>query len=384
MRNPSCSRPVRPLSSVAAVALVAWVVAAVPAAALAQDAIGVTFQGQVLRLDTATGAVSVLASGTAGKNCLTFDTDNRLWTVVRPIATQSVWRLARIDPLTGAETLPFPAVNVGDLRAMCIARFVGGLYAIREHAPTDELVHIDTDTGVVTSMGFCNHAAIQGLEDPFGGAKAWDVNAGMLQVDLSTGFTNDPFLGVVDPPGLQFLCRDGETNERYVGRGSLYRLDTGTGTTTLVTNFAGNPDLRGMEFTGSRRENFGSACAPAGAPNPFLSVSLPVIAGSALQTQTAVGSGALGALVVGLSEDSVGAVPLPLALDPLFGTNGCELLVSADLLVVGAEAQGFLSLGFAWPAAAAFQQIYVQSVVFAPTTNAWRLSQGVRVRSRLL
>ncbi|MBL8756365.1 MAG: hypothetical protein JNK15_23930, partial [Planctomycetes bacterium] len=220
----------------------------------AQNAIGVTFQGQVLRLDTTNGTVSVLATGLAGKNCLTFDNDNRLWTVVRPNAAQPIWRLARIDPFTGAETLPFPTVNVGDVRAVCIARALGGLFAVRDASPTDELVHIDTDTGVVTPIGSTNHTAIQGLEDPFGGARAWDVNAGQLSIDLATGSTNDPFLGVVDPPGLQYLARDPETNFVHVGRGSLYRLTTGSGTTTLLVNFAGNPDLRGLAFTTSRRE----------------------------------------------------------------------------------------------------------------------------------
>ncbi|MFY9345179.1 MAG: hypothetical protein WAT39_22005 [Planctomycetota bacterium] len=348
----------------------------------AQDAIGVTFAGQVLRLDTTSGAVTVLATGTGGKNCLTFDNDNRLWTVVRPNAAQPIWRLALIDPFTGAESLPFPTVNVGDLRAMCIARALGGVFAIRAATPTDELIHIDTDTGAIASIGFTNHAGIQGLEDPFGGAKAWHVTAGMLLIDLATGFSNDPFLGVVDPTALQFMCRHGETNERFVGRGSLYRLNTSNGTTTLVVNFAGNPDLRGMEFTRSRRENFGSPCPLTGAP--FLTLQLPFLAGSVMQTTTNnAASGALGALIIGFSEDSYAGLPLPLLLDPLLGTSGCNLHVSGDIVVAGVAASGGLSVDLFVPSSVAFRQFYLQSFVLSGAPGGFSFSQGVRARSAL-
>lgn len=348
----------------------------------AQDAIGVLFTGEIVRLDTTTGAVTQLATGTPGKNALTFDNDNRLWTSVRPNSTQTVWRLARIDPVSGTETLPFPSVNVGDVRAMCIARSLGGLYAIREATPTDELIHIDTDTGVVTSIGFTNHAAIQGLEDPFGGGKAWDVNAGRLNINLQTGVTSDPSISAVDPAGLQFMCRNPETNEVFVGRGSLYRLNTTNSTTTLVVNFAGNPDVRGMEFTLSRRENFGGSCPAQG--GPFLSPQLPILAGGTMTaTANNMATGTIGALIVGFSEDSYQGLALPLLLDPLLGTTGCSLHVSADILFAGVANQGLLTIGVPLPASIGLQQFYLQAVGLTGQPGGFTFSQGVRVRPRL-
>jgi hypothetical protein len=350
----------------------------------AQDAIGVTFSGQVLRLDTATGAVTVLATGTPGKNCLTFTNDNRLWTVVRPNPTSPVFHLAVIDPFTGGETLPFGAQNVGDLRAMCIGRFAGGLFAVRDSSPFDELVHIDTDTGVLTVVGPCNHSGIQGLEDPFGGAKAWDVNAGMLQLNLTTGFTNDPFLTPVDPPGLQYMVRHPVTNERYVGRGSLYRLNTSNGTTTFVCTFAGDPDIRGLEFTSARDERFGTACLGANGalfidlPNPF----------NAGEVMTVISTnhlpGTIGLQLTGLSEDFYGAIPLPLALDPLLGTNNCFLNVSPELTLVGiADGSGVMAVDLFMPLPLRFVQVYVQHLTLEAVPGGLAFTQGLRVRSAL-
>lgn len=97
-------------------------------------------------------------------------------------------------------------MNVGDLCAMCIARSLGELYAIRDATPTDELIH--------------------------GGGKAWDVNAGRLNIDLQNGHTTDPSTSAVDQVGLQFMCRNPETNEVFVGWGSLCRRNTSNSTTT--------------------------------------------------------------------------------------------------------------------------------------------------------
>jgi len=362
--------------------LLSLLLAAVPA--VAQDAIGVTFAGAVLRLDTTTGAVTVLANGTPGKNCLTFTNDNRLWTVVRPNPTSAVWHLAVIDPFTGAESLPFGTQNVGDLRAMCIGRFAGGLFAIRDASPTDQLVHIDTDTGVLTVVGATNHSAIQGLEDPFGGAKAWDVNAGMLQCNLDTAQTNDPFLTVIDPTGLQYMARHPITNERYVGRGSLFRLNTSNGQTTLVVNFTGNPDVRGLEFTTSRDERFGAHCSGANGAM-FIALTHPFLAGQSMTvTSHNHTAGTVGLQIVGFSERFFSGNPLPLALDPLVGTVGCFLNVSADFSMLGlVDASGLMTVNLLTSPAIAFLQFYVQHMAIEAVPGGLAFTQGMRVRSAL-
>ncbi|MBL8753343.1 MAG: hypothetical protein JNK15_08590, partial [Planctomycetes bacterium] len=135
-------------------------------------------------------------------------------------------------------------------------------------------------------------------------------------------------------------------------------------------------------FTTSRRENFGSGC-PAVA-TPFLTVQLPFAGGTTMQTQTNnIAGGAIGGLVVGFSEDSYASAPLPLLLDPLLGTVGCRLHVSADLVVVGVAAPGQLQVGVFVPPAAAFQQFYVQTFALTNAPGGFSFSQGVRVRSSL-
>ena len=84
-------------------------------AAPAQDLIGVTCPGQVLRINSVTGATTVLANG---QICCT--TDNRLITTVRTgtLFSGFHYHLAEINPFTGAETLLFGTLDVGDLRGM--------------------------------------------------------------------------------------------------------------------------------------------------------------------------------------------------------------------------------------------------------------------------
>jgi hypothetical protein len=351
---------------------------------LAQDLIGVTFAGAVLRLDGATGAVTTLANGQAGKNCLAFDNQNRLWTTVRSGSSPAFqYHLARIDPFTGAETLPFGNANVGDLRAMCQRALDGSLLAVREATPSDELVRIDTTTGAVTVIGPTGFTGIQGLDATSAGLRAWDVNAGVLLVNVNSGTCTDPFPSVGGPGGaLQFLASDTANDRKYVGRDALFELNTVTGTTTPVVQFAGAPDLRGVEFLSSRAQPFGQPCAGTGG-DVFLALNTPFGAGgTATFVSTHHAPGAIGIQILGLDDSSYAGLPLPLDLDPLLGTDDCSLLVSADFTQIGlAQPNGLLAIAVAIPASAAFTQFFVQHAALEPVPGGFSFSWALRVRS---
>ncbi|HEX5053438.1 MAG TPA: hypothetical protein VFZ65_16795 [Planctomycetota bacterium] len=352
----------------------------------AQDMIGVTFSGAVLRIDSVTGASTVLANGQIGKNALAFTNDNRLWTTVRSgtsIATFQ-YHLAVIDPFTGAESLPFGTVNVGDLRGLARDDVTGGLFGIRDTGGPDELVEIDTSTGAVTVIGPTGFTGIQDLDITSAGPRAWDINAGLLLISLSSGLATDPFPGVAGPTALQFMVTNPADDREYVGRETLYELDTLHGTTTPIAAIAGAPDLRGVQFTTSRALPFGNSCNGPGGP-VFIALNNAFGAGQAM-TVVSVNHvpGVLGLQIVGFSDELFSGLPLPLSLDPLFGTVNCSLNVSADLTVLGVgQPTGVLAITMPVPASAAFQQFFVQHAAFDPVPGGLSFSRGLRVRSGL-
>lgn len=355
----------------------------VPLSLPAQDMIGVTFAGAVLHMNSQTGAVTTLANGQIGKNCLAFTNDNRLWTTVRSGASPNfTFHLAIIDPVTGGETLPFGTADVGDLRAMCQRNLDGNLLAIRQATPNDELVRIDIDTGVVTVVGTTGFSGIQGLDDTSAGLRAWDITAGLLLVNSNTGACTDPFPAIGGPSGLQFVCSDPATHRKYVGRDALYEVDTTTGATTLVVNFAGAPDIRGAEFVTSRAQPFGTPCLGTLGP-VFADLLTPFGAGgTATIRSTNHLPGAIGLELFGFNDQTYASLPLPLDLDPLLGTSGCSLLVSADITFVGfAQANGDLVVGVTIPAAGAFVQFFVQHAALEPVPGGLSFSTALRVRS---
>lgn len=352
---------------------------------VAQDMIGVTFQGAVLRMDSTTGAVTTLANGQIGKNCLAFTNDNRLWTTVRTGVTPNFhFHLALIDPFTGAETLPFgTAIDVGDLRAMAEQDLFGGLFAIRDLGlgSQDQLVHIDTTTGAVTVRGLTGFTGIQGFDRTIAGLRAWDIGAGVLTINTTSGLATDPFPGIGGPSSLQFVCTNTANSRKYVGNTSLYELDTVTGATTLVTNFVGAPDIRGAEFLKSRQEPFGTPCNGSSGL-VFLGANAFGAGGTMDTTSGSHAPNVIGVLVVGFSETFYGTLPLPLAVDPLLGTSGCFLNVSADVTQVGVGLpSGSLQILTPIPAAAAFVQFYVQHVALDPVPGGLSFSKALRVRS---
>lgn len=351
----------------------------------AQDMIGVTFQGAVVRLDSTTGAVTPLASGQIGKNSLACTSDNRFWTTVRSGTTVAnfQYHLALIDPFTGAESLPFGNANVGDIRAMA-GNFTGQLFGVRDTGGIDELVRFDLQTGAVTVIGPTGFTGIQAMDFTSAGLRAWDINAGLLLLSAQTGLATDPFPSVSGPAGMQFLATDPATNQTFVGRDTLHAVSTQTGVATFAVTFAGSPDVRGAAFTTSRQQLIGQGCAAANG-QPVCSAVLPFAAAAPLSTQSFNhASSAIGLMIVGFSETAYNGLPLPLNLDPIFGTSNCRLFVSADFTLLGLTSlTGAMVVSVNLPPSAALQQFYVQHAVLEPVPGGISFSNGLRVRPGL-
>ena len=351
----------------------------------AQDMIGVKFTGEVLRINSTTGATTLLASGQLGKNCLANTSDNRLWTTVRTGISPATFQffLAVIDPFTGAETLPFGNTNVGDIRAMAGSP-TGQLFGIRDVNGADELVDINVQTGTVFVIGPTGINGIQALDITSAGLRGWDLTAGLVLVNALTGIATDPFPGGTNPAGLQWLATNPVTGQAFVGSSTLYTVSTQTGVTSQVLTFSGSPDLRGVEFTTSRQQIFGQACAATnGSPNCFISGSFGP--GQPLNVKsTNHAPNAVGVQIVGFSETLHAGVPLPINLDAVFGTSGCFLRVSGDFTLIGlASTTGVLTVTISLPPSIAFQQFYLQHAVLEPVQGGISFSNGVRVRPRL-
>lgn len=345
------------------------------------DAIGVTFTGQILRLDTTTGATSGLGTGQLGQNALAVTADGRIWTTVRSgIAAPFQFHLALIDPHTGAETLPFGNQDVGDLRGLCNDG-ANDLMAIRDVGGPDEFVRIDTTTGVVTAVGPTGFSGIQALDFTAAGLRAWDLTAGLLRIDVNTGAASDPFPGVGGPAGLQWLATEPLTGRTFVGRGTVQEVDLQTGLLGPAVAFAGNPDLRGVEFTTGSITVFGHPCGGN------VRVRASFLAGQTIALATRSGPhdlGALGALIVGFSRTSHQGIPLPAPLDPLLGTSGCELFVSVDFPQIGfVGANNFLDFSVPVPSALSWFPLYVQHAVFETVPGGMTWTTALQVRTRL-
>lgn len=354
---------------------------ATAAALPGQDMIGVTFQGQVLRIDRATGATTVLANGQIGKNCLCTTSDNRLITTVRSGTTASnfQYHLVQIDPFTGAETRLFGNTDFGDLRAMAGTR--DSILAIREGAPVDEMIRINQNTGAVTVIGPTGFTGIQGMDGTAAGLRCWDINAGLLLILEASGVATDLFPAVSGPAGLQWMATDPSTRITYVGNGTMHQLNVSTGVTTNPIPIAGNPDLRGVEFTTSLANSFGTGCSGAlgttvvGAQQPF-GHGLPLVT-----TSTQHAPGAIGVTIVGFSNTTSVNGNLPRDLGPILGTNGCFLRVSIDVTTLGiADPTGSMIGVTALPPGLEFFQFFVQHAAFEPVPGGTSWTNGLRIR----
>lgn len=289
--------------------------------ALAQDMIAVSWSGGVYAVDSYTATATFLGSGLSGQNGMTRDDQGTLWSTNRTGGTN--YSLTTIDPSTGAATVVWP---LQDLRAMANA---GGnlLYGIAQ-GTGDPLVTIDVTTGQVTTIGPTGFGGVQALAVLGGELYAWDVSFELLRIDPTTGAATDVLPGAGTIGGdVQWLARRGD-GKLVGGNNGLYEIDPATGTaTSLGGSFA---DLRGAEPWQQATSNFGSGCYGVTSTATIVPGTNPT-----LQLQSSNHTPNVPGLVLfGISSTSSGGVPLPLSIDPIFGTTGCTLYVSLDVSVL--------------------------------------------------
>lgn len=300
-----------------------WAASLTPLAT-AQDMIAVSWSGGVYALDSYTGAATYIANGLSGQNALARDDAGGLWSTHR---NGTVYALTSIDPNSGAATVV--TNNFPDLRAMASA---GGtlLWGIQNASP-DELIQFDTTNSQVTTIGQTGFGSIQCLATVDGILYAWDNNAGLLTIDPATGVATDVSASVGGNGDMQWLTRRSD-GALIGGNSGLYVIDPTTGVATQIAS--GLVDTRGAEPYQQHIQTFGTGCAGAfgtvqasasitGGPAPVLSTS-----------STNHDPNVPGLIVFGISSQQTGGVPLPFNIDPIFGTQGCNLYVSLDVSVL--------------------------------------------------
>ena len=236
----------------------------------AQDLLGVNFAGSVYRVNSLTGAATMIGTGAAGQNCLARDDSGVFWSCRRTGPSLAwIYDLVTINPTTGAATIVHAGApdirglaNAGGTMMWAIVNTVAG-----STTSIDQLALIDTATGTVTTIGSIGMAALQGLTVHLGTLYSWDLQLGLVTIDMTTGAGTDPFPGAGAFNG-QYLCSHPD-GRLIVGPGTgaagLHAVDVTTGLTTLIAPLTGASDLRGLDPAGNASCTFrnGSGINPA-------------------------------------------------------------------------------------------------------------------------
>ncbi|MFY9343439.1 MAG: hypothetical protein WAT39_13165 [Planctomycetota bacterium] len=337
----------------------------------AQDMVAVGWMGDVRAIDSFTGSGTLIGTTPPGCIGLARDGQGRLWTVRYPA-------LVRIDPAVPAATAVFPGFG-WDLRGLTGA---GGqfLWGIANNF-SDTLVRVDTASGAVTTIGPTIFNTIQGLAWLGGVLYGWDVQAGLVTISPLTGTATDvnPTLG--GTTAIQWLAA--RADGRLVGgHQGVFAIDVTTGAATPIGGaFA---DLRGAAPFPSFTRAFGTACNGVhGAA--VLTASLTRTPTQNLLTLQSTGHAptAPGAVSVGLSNSFRNGVPLPLALDPLLGTQGCTLYTSLEVgcvALTSATSPATLDFQLPLPLNVDLFVCYAQHVVLEPVPGGLSFSNGAIVQ----
>lgn len=356
------------------------------AALPAQELIAVNFAGQAFGIDVVTGqARTIGATGVTSCNAMARK-GNVLYSTAQTGGVGGPRQLVTIDPITAQASVLFPNLGV-DLRGLAPKDNSNELYGIADGQP-DRLVTIDVVTGQITTIGNTGFTGIQSLDSEmsvlflFG----WDVNQGLVRIDPTTGVTIDvnPALGT-QGAAIQFLTKvvdAGGTPRLIGGNSALFSIDTTTGVVTPIGAAGTLSDVRGAELHRGVATTFGLGCASVAAANASLGAKGDLRANTTVALNSpSHPANALGLLVVGFSNTTYLGAPLPIDLDPLFGTSGCDLLVSADaLLPVQANGSGAFGIGFPMPNVLG-GKLFFQLAVLEPVPGGWSVTNGLSVQT---
>lgn len=295
------------------------------ATAQAPDLVAVGWDGRLHALDSRTAALDQLGSGPMGMNAMVRDDQGRLWSTARVGSTFSFY-LTRVDAVAGTAAYVWPSI---DLRGLASAG-PSTLFGIEPlPAGSSRLWRIDTASGIHTLVGSTGMNAIQSLAVQNGLLYGWQWVNGLVVIDPGTGAASDPFAATAGDLVVQWLAADPAGGLLGGTSTGLYRIDTSTGTAALVARLPAGRDLRGAEFA-SHALPFGSGC-DLGNGDLELRARGELRPGGLLTLESQHHlPGTLRAVAMGFDRTTYRGLPLPLLLDPLFGTSGCSLFVSID------------------------------------------------------
>jgi hypothetical protein len=339
--------------------------------------IAVSWTGAVYALNSYTGATTLIAPGLFGQNALARDGQGRLWSTQRTPSTPYVYDLTRIDPRVPSSTLQF--ANTADVRGMTGNGGTTLLAVINAAVGTaDSLASIDVATGAITTIGATGLSALQSIAVRNGVIYAFDLTAGLVTLNPSTGIATDvnPSIGG-SGTNLQWLAfrADGQ----LVGGGAtLFTINPTTGATSAFGPSL--PDLRGAELWQNFTLPYGTGCAGSGG---VIALSATLSGTGPTQLQTTSNNHATnvaGIAVFGLSNTLFNGVPLPLLLDPIFGTSGCQLYASVDASVGGIGTGTNLAFAFQFPPTVDVFPFFVQHVALEPVAGGLSVSNGQLVQ----
>ena len=178
----------------------------------------------------------------------------------------------------------------------------------------------------------------------------------------------------VDQNGNFFACG---------GTGQVYRVPrTGGSPVLIASNTSPANAVNGLAVAGAGGFGipFGQACNGVAGPVSLTAAGPFVVGTTVVTTSTNHAPNSLAVLVLGLSDTTWQAIPLPLDVDPIFGTSGCKLLVSGDATFLGfSDANTPANVSFSvllQPIISGFR-FYAQHVCLEPVAGGYSWSNGL-------
>jgi hypothetical protein len=215
----------------------------------AQELYAVDFPGNLYRVNTTTGAATLIGNtGTDRLNSAAANNEGVLFATRSrdPSIPTDTNRLIRIDRTTGMGMLIVDWGTANDIRGLAVNRYDGRMYGTRDNNTADDLVAIDPGTGAVTLIGPTGQTDIQGLTAGSANLYAVGVEGRLYRIDPATGAATviATVSGGISGGDLQTVeWRVGI--RAFTGRSSLWALDLGTGIANMIGPF-GVSDVRGL------------------------------------------------------------------------------------------------------------------------------------------
>ncbi|MCA8951608.1 MAG: hypothetical protein KDE27_19025 [Planctomycetes bacterium] len=353
-------RPLDHISAFLPVSLAATL-AAIPLAG--QEILAVDFGGNAVAVSPYTGETRLIGP-TGVSNCNAMAEQDGVYWISAKNGTQH--QLAILDRFTAQATVQLPNLGV-DLRGLAPGPDAGQLFGIvNAFQNQDRLVRIQLATGAVIDVGPTNRSGIQSLVMVDGVLWAWDVSAGLLRLNRTTGASFDPFpFHGTFGADIQYLTLS-HAGQLFGGNHRLYKI----GFDGTVDEVGPNTtlDLRGGDFRSGSVTSFGDGCSAGGFPTALLGFSSGLVGVMITLYSPGHQMGATGFVHVGTAT---GATTVPGALCPLAIVP--DVSIPVDL--------GFgSSLKVAVPLPPLFGgHGYFQATVFEPTANEITVTNAIDV-----